>query len=66
MWYPNICGPNTCGTPDSNVRKSPKKLLTFTFCFLRLRYEQMKVKEKKLKQKKKIYKEFFSVDHDSY
>ena len=45
MWYPNICGPNTCGTPDSNVRKSPKKLLTFT-----LRYEQMKVKEKKLKQ----------------
>ena len=36
----NNIGPNIdpCGTPDSNVRKSLKKLLTFTFCFLRLRY----------------------------
>ena len=32
-----------CGTPDSNVRKSLRKLLTFTFCFLRLRYEYLKV-----------------------
>ena len=32
-----------CGTPDSNVRKSLKTLLTFNFCFLRLRYEFMKV-----------------------
>ena len=37
----NNIGPNIdpCGTPDSNVRKSLKKLLTFTFCFLNLRYE---------------------------
>ena len=37
----NNIGPNIdpCGTPDSNVRKSLKKLLTFTFCFLHLRYE---------------------------
>ena len=36
----NNIGPNigTCGTPDSNVRKSLQKLLTFTFCFQRLRY----------------------------
>ena len=42
-WLRNILnniGPNIdpFGTPDSNVRKSLKKLLTFTFCFLRLRY----------------------------
>ena len=37
----NNIGPNTdpCGTTDSNVRKSLEKLLTFTFCFLRLRKE---------------------------
>ena len=37
----NNIGPNIdpCGTPDSNVTKSIKKLLTFTFYFLRLRYE---------------------------
>ena len=37
----NNIGPNTdpCGTTDSNVRKSLEKLLTFTFCFLRLRQE---------------------------
>ena len=37
----NNIGPNIdpCGTLDSNVRKSLKKLLTFTFRFLRLRYE---------------------------
>ena len=40
----NNIGPSIdpCGTPDSNVRKSLKTLLTFTFCFLRLRYEYMK------------------------
>ena len=34
----NNIGPNIdpCGTPDSNARKSLKKLLTFTFCLLRL------------------------------
>ena len=37
----NNIGPNIdpCGTTDSNVRKSLEKLLTFTFCFLRLRQE---------------------------
>ena len=37
----NNIGPNIdpCGTTDSNVRKSLEKLLTFTFCFLRLRKE---------------------------
>ena len=37
----NNIGPNidSCGTTDSNVRKSLEKLLTFTFCFLRLRQE---------------------------
>ena len=41
----NNIGPSIdpCGTPDSNVRKSLKTLLTFTYCFLRLRYEYMKV-----------------------
>ena len=32
-----------CGTPDSNVRKSLKTLLIFTFCFLHLSYKFMKV-----------------------
>ena len=37
----NYIGPNIapCGTPNSNVIKSLKKLLTFTFSFLPLRYE---------------------------
>ena len=37
----NNIGPNIdpCGTTDSNVRKSLEKLLTFTFCFLRLGQE---------------------------
>ena len=37
----NNIGPNIdpSGTPDSHVRKSLKKLLIFTFYFLRLRYE---------------------------
>ena len=37
----NNIGPSIdpCGTPDNNVRKPLKTLLTFTFCFLRLRYE---------------------------
>ena len=36
----NNIGPSIdpCGTPGSNVRKPLKTLLTFTFCFLRLRY----------------------------
>ena len=34
---------DTCGIPDSNVRKPVQTLLTFTFCFLPLRYEYMKV-----------------------
>ena len=35
----NNIGPSIdpCGTPDSNVRKSLKTLLAFTFCFLCLR-----------------------------
>ena len=47
----NNIGPSIdpCGTPDSNVRKSLKTLLTFTFCFLRLRYEYMKVTVFRLK-----------------
>ena len=37
----NNIGPNIdpCGTPGGNARKSLKKLLTFSFCFLRLSYE---------------------------
>ena len=38
-----------CATPDSNVKKSLKTLLTFTFYFLRLRYEYMKVTVFRLK-----------------
>ena len=47
----NNIGPSldSCGTPDSKVRKSLKKLLTFTFCFLRLSYEYMKVTVFRLK-----------------
>ena len=47
----NNIGPSIdpCGTPDSNVRKSLKTLLTFTFCFLHLRYEYMKVTVFRLK-----------------
>ena len=34
---------DSCGASDRNVRKSLKTLLTFTFCFLRLRYVYIKV-----------------------
>ena len=47
----NNIGPSIdpCGTPDSNVRKSLKTLLIFTFCFLHFSYEYMKVTVFRLK-----------------